>query len=225
MADPLQHVPILNIDVQGFTTHNEATQDTLTRRLQEMLTTVAQRFLPATDPWALWRRHGTGDGYYIVFVGYPPQIALQYALQLDASLVDYNAVHGQDLPMRLYAALVLGDVKLIGDQYRSAPFSEAARFLSHEPLKKYLQQQDRPMVLAMSALFHTEWREASRQSNPFPEAAALLWTRFVCRDKHGHEHPGYVRGPGWEQPQEAAPLAVQGHPGVGQPGPETLQNP
>lgn len=210
MTDILHHVPILNIDIQGFTTYNEATQDTLMRRLQDILTDVAQPFLPAADPWALWRRHGTGDGYYIVFVGYTAPTALQYALQLEARLGTYNAQHGQDLPLRLYGALVLGDVRLIGDQYRSTPFAEAARFLSHEPFKRSLQQ--RPMVLAMSTLFHTEWRAAMAQNNLYPETATLQWTPFLCRDKHGYEHPGYVLGPGWEESAAAEPVTVSTEP-------------
>jgi len=99
----------------------------------------------------------------------------------------------------LYGALVLGDVELVGDQYLSAAFSEAARFLSHQPFKDSLMHQTRPMVLAMSALFYSEWREDVRRQNAFPDTPTLQWTPFTCRDKHGYRHEGYVLGPGWTE--------------------------
>jgi formylglycine-generating enzyme required for sulfatase activity len=199
MAADAKHIPILCIDVQGFTTHNTETQRTIVRRLQRMATDAARFFMPFGDPWTKWQRHGTGDGYYFPFDALSPQVALQYALNLEAALTAHNAQHGQDLVLRLYGVLVLGDVELVGDQYLSAAFSEAARFLSHQPFKDYLDHQERSMVLAMSSLFHTEWRDDIERENIFPEAATLQWTPFRFRDKHGDEHQGYVLGPGWEQ--------------------------
>jgi hypothetical protein len=199
MAADAKHIPILCIDVQGFTTHNTETQRTIVRRLQRMATEAARFFMPYGDPWTKWQRQGTGDGYYFPFDALSPQVALQYALNLEAALTAHNAQHGQDLVLRLYGALVLGDVELVGDQYLSAAFSEAARFLSHQPFKDALERQERPMVLAMSSLFHSEWRDDIERENTFPEAAALQWTPFRFRDKHSDEHQGYVLGPGWEQ--------------------------
>jgi hypothetical protein len=199
MANALRHIPIFSVDVQGFTTHNTATQRTIVRRLQNIATEAARFFMPFGDPWAKWRRHGTGDGYYFVFDGLSPQIALQYAINLDAGLVAHNAQHGQELTLRLYGALVIGDVELVQDQYLSEAFSEAARFLSYQSFKDYLAHQDHPMVLAMSALFHTEWHEEIQRDNRFLETAALRWTAFSFHDKHEYLHKGYVLGPGWEQ--------------------------
>lgn len=211
----MQHIPIFYMDVQGFTTHNTATQRTIIQRLQTIATAAARFFMPYGDPWAKWRRHGTGDGYYFVLDGLSPQVALQYAVQFDTQLARHNAQHGQDLALQLYGVLVLGDVELVGDQYLSEAFSEAARFLSHEPLKDYLQQQEYPMVLAMSALFHTEWRADVARQDDFPESAALLWTPFEFRDKHHYLHKGYVRGPGWRpqpMPQPHDKAASQSQP-------------
>ena len=199
MAADAKHIPILCIDVQGFTTHNTETQRTIVRRLQRMATESARFFMPYGDPWTKWQRQGTGDGYYFPFDALSPQVALQYALNLDAAVAMHNAQHNQDLVLRLYGALVLGDVELVGDQFLSGAFSEAARFLSHQPFKDSLERQERPMVLAMSSLFHSEWIEDRQRENTFPEAAALQWTPFSFRDKHGYEHKGYVLGPGWEQ--------------------------
>jgi len=173
------------------------------RRLQGMATEAARFFMPYGDAWAKWQRHGTGDGYYFLFDALSPQVALQYAVNINTALTTHNTQHGQDLTIRLYGALVLGDVELVGDQYLSNAFSEAARFLSHQPFKDYLQHQDRPMVLAMSSLFHSEWSEDIRRQNTFPEIATLQWTPFTCRDKHGYQHKGYVLGPGWEEETEA----------------------
>jgi hypothetical protein len=198
MAADAKHIPILCIDVQGFTTHNTETQRTIVRRLQRMATESARFFMPYGDPWTKWKRQGTGDGYYFPFDALSPQVALQYALNLEAAVEAHNAQHGQDLMLRLYGALVLGDVELVGDQYLSDAFSEAARFLSHQPFKDHLERQERPMVLAMSSLFHTEWIEDRQRENTFPEAAALQWTPLSFRDKHGYEHQGYVLGPGWD---------------------------
>jgi hypothetical protein len=185
--------------VQGFTTHTTETQRTIVRRVQYMATAAARFFMPYGDPWTKWKRQGTGDGYYFPFDALSPQVALQYALNLDAAVSAHNVQHGQDLVLRLYGALVLGDVELVGDQYLSDAFSEAARFLSHQPFKDSLERQERPMVLAMSSLFHTEWIEDMRRDNAFPEAATLQWTPFRFCDKHGYEHKGYVLGPGWDQ--------------------------
>ncbi len=195
----MHHIPILSIDVQGFTTHPLEMQRTLLLRLQGMATDAARFFMPYGTVWAKWPRHGTGDGYYFIFDALSPQIALRYALNLDAALAAHNAQHGADLTIRLYAVLVLGDVERVDDQYLSMAFSDAARFLSHEPLKRYLDQQPQPMVLAMSSLFHTEWQADIQRQNLFPETTDLQWTPFICRDKHDKDHPGYVRGPGWER--------------------------
>jgi hypothetical protein len=40
MAGNWRHIPILGVNVQGFTTHDTATQRTIVRRLQRMATPV-----------------------------------------------------------------------------------------------------------------------------------------------------------------------------------------
>lgn len=209
MAHDAKHIPILCLDVQGFTTHNTATQRTIIHRIQRIATEAARFFMPFGDVWAKWIRHGIGDGYYFVFDALPLQVALRYALNIDAALMAHNAQHSQDLAIRLYGVLVLGDVELVGDQYLSDAFSEAARFLSHQPFKDALGRQDRPMVLAMSALFHTEWGAEIPRDNRFPETTTLQWTPFTCRDKHDYVHKGYVLGPGWETEAPAEHAEVQ----------------
>jgi hypothetical protein len=84
--------------------------------------------------------------------------------------------------------------------------------LSYQSFKDYLSHQDRPMVLAMSSLFYTEWREEIQRDNRFPETAALQWTAFSFRDKHGYEHKGYVLGPGWEQEPDASRADTRSRP-------------
>jgi hypothetical protein len=51
MTADAKHIPILCIDVQGFTTHNTETQRTIVRRLQRMATEAARFFMPYGDPW------------------------------------------------------------------------------------------------------------------------------------------------------------------------------
>jgi hypothetical protein len=82
MANSLKHIPILCIDVQGFTTHSTEAQRTIIGRLQSMATEAARFFMPYGDAWTKWTRHGTGDGYYFLFDALPPQVALQYTLNI-----------------------------------------------------------------------------------------------------------------------------------------------
>lgn len=93
-----------------------------------MATDAARFFMPFGDPWTKWKRQGPGDGYYFPFDALSPQVALQYALNVDAAVAAHHAQHGQDLVLRLYGALVLGDVELVGikDRRRDNTFPEAA---------------------------------------------------------------------------------------------------
>jgi len=159
MADRWQRIPIFYVDVQGFTTYSADTQRTIVRRLQDLSTEAARLFIPEGEVWSTWRRHGTGDGYYFLLIGASPQEALQYALRFNEALEAHNEQYGAALNLRLYGTLELGSVELVEDQYQSEAFSRAARFLSHQPFKDYAGQQPRPLALAMSALFYTEWRE------------------------------------------------------------------
>jgi len=86
MADRWQHIPIFYVDVQGFTTYNADTQQTIVRRVHDMATEAARLFVPEGDVWSTWRRHGTGDGYYFLLIGASPQEALHYALRFNAVL-------------------------------------------------------------------------------------------------------------------------------------------
>jgi hypothetical protein len=193
MAERWERLPIFYVDVQGFTTYDADTQQLIVRRVQDMATEAARPFVPNGEVWHTWRRHGTGDGYYFLLVGAAPQEALAYALRVNDALAVHNAQHGAALPLRLYGALDLGTVELLGDQYHSEAFSRAARFLSHQPFKDYAGQQERPMALAMSALFYTVWREDSAHDQ------RLVWTPFTFRDKHDYLHRGFVLGAGWER--------------------------
>ena len=200
MADRWQHLPIFYVDVQGFTTYNADTQQTIVRRVHDMATEAAREFIPDGDVWSTWRLHGTGDGYYFLLIGASPQVALQYALRFNEALEAHNAQHGEALTLRLYGALDVGSVELVDDQYQSEAFSRAARFLSHQPFKDYSGQQPHPLALAMSALFHTEWREDIARDSRFPATVDLQWTRFAFHDKHNYPHQGFVLGEGWERP-------------------------
>jgi len=137
-----------------------------------------------------------------LLIGASPQEALQYALRFNAVLEAHNAQYGAALTLRLYGALVLGDVSLLEDQnqYQSEAFSRAVRFLSHQPFKDYSGQQPRPLALAMEALFHTEWREDIARDSRFPATLDLQWTPFTFHDKHNYPHQGFVLGEGWERP-------------------------
>jgi len=190
------------VDVQGFTTYNADTQQTIVRRVHDMATEAAREFIPEGEVWSTWRRHGRGDGYYFLLIGASPQEALHYALRFNAALEAHNAQYGAALTLRLYGALVLGDVNLLEDQnqYQSEAFSRAARFLSHQPFKDYSGQQPRPLALAMSALFHTEWREDIARDSRFPATLDLQWTPFAFHDKHNYPHQGFVLGEEWERP-------------------------
>ena len=200
MTERWDHIPIVYIDVRGFTTYNADTQALIVRRLQDMATEAARAFIPEGEVWSTWRRHGTGDGYYFLLIGAAPPEALAYAFRLNDLLAAHNAQHGVALPLRLYGALDLGAVTLIEDQYHSEAFARAARFLSYQPFKDYAGQQAQPLALAMTVLFHTEWRAAVQYHERVPAPMNGPWTPFTFRDKHGYEHRGLVHGAGWEPP-------------------------
>ncbi|HEY5867389.1 MAG TPA: hypothetical protein VI542_17840 [Candidatus Tectomicrobia bacterium] len=210
-----QHIPIFSVDVQGYTTYNADMHQTIDRRLHDMATEAARTFVPSGDVWSTWRNHGTGDGYYFLLIGAAPQVALHYALRLDEVLAAHNAQHGAALPLRCRGALDIGAVDFVEEQnqYRSEAFSRLARFLSHQPFKDYAGQQARPLALAITALFHTEWREDVAHSSCLPATLDLLWTPFTFHDKHNYEHRGLVLGEGWERPP--ATLPPRRAPGAG----------
>ncbi|MEW5734056.1 MAG: AAA family ATPase [Thermodesulfobacteriota bacterium] len=189
-----KQIPILSMDIEGFSLRNTPEQRTILTRLQELCTDAAKFFMPFGNVWGKWRRHGTGDGYYFLFDALPPQVAYKYSLEIKEKLESYNRTHGPDLPIRLRMVLALGDVELVGDQYLSDTFTESERFLSHEPFKQLLQTTHAAAVLAMTALFHTEWQKDPSSSDPALAVPDLQWSRLSFQDKHGLPHEGYVLG-------------------------------
>ena len=77
--------------------------------------------------------------------------------------------------------------------------------MSHQPFKDYSGQQAHPLVLAMSALFQTEWREDIARDSRFPAPVDLQWTPFTFHDKHNYPHQGFVLGEGWPELTTATP--------------------
>jgi len=102
------HVPILLIDVVGFTSDYERVEHkrVLLRDLQELLGATARFYMPHGDPWKKWHRHGTGDGYYLLFDGLGPAVAAEYARRLGEALAELNAAHS-DVPIRLRQVLAV----------------------------------------------------------------------------------------------------------------------
>ena len=194
-----KHIPILCIDIEEFTGNTLTEQRTILKRIQDILTESARFFMPFGDVWDVWKRIGTGDGYYFLLSGQPFQVALQYARKIDEALSDHNGEYGADLSIRMRMTLVIGDVERVGDQYLSEALSEAERFVSNPQFKRYLKDRsESSTVTCMSALFHTEWLMESRKKNLFPNTSELEWKDFEFLDKHEKKHKGYVQGPGWE---------------------------
>lgn len=162
--------------------------------------------MPFGDVWSKWRRHGTGDGYYFLFDALPPQVALRYAVGITEAVGRFNRDH-PDLTIRLRQVLALGDVEWVEDQILSEAFAVAERLISYGPFKEYARELEEPAALAMSDLYHLELGEDLARECTFPELRALTWTPIVAIDKHDQRHPGYVLGPGWEEPAPGPPPA------------------
>ncbi|MCP3964058.1 MAG: SUMF1/EgtB/PvdO family nonheme iron enzyme [bacterium] len=210
----LKHVPILLIDVVDFTSKYQGVESkrALLRHLQEILTASARFFMPYGDVWSKWQRLPTGDGYYFLFGGMPPQVALEYTLRLGEDLAAFNDGH-PDLTIRLRTVLALGDVERVGDQMLSEAFAVAERFISYRPFKELCARRSEPWALAATALYHHELLEDLARECNFERLPGLEWTKVEAVDKHGHKHPGYVLGEGWEVPAdepEAAPAPALG---------------
>ncbi len=56
--------PILEIDINDFSKRSGSEKETILRRVQEIVESCTDFFMPYTNTWDKWIRHGTGDGYY-----------------------------------------------------------------------------------------------------------------------------------------------------------------
>lgn len=193
----LKHVAILEIDLEGYSKFSKSERRTMMTRLQEILNSAAEKFTFSFD--TTQNRQGTGDGYYLPLKGLAAFEALDFALNINTDLNEYNAKHSADLPIRLRMVLDIGDVELIGDQYSSDEYINEERFINYSPFKKYLAETGESTVLAISRLFHTELVDDQTQVNKSKQESELIWTPFSFKDKHNFEHTGYVLGAGWQK--------------------------
>ncbi len=196
------HVPVLLVDVEGFTTHSVPERRTILRRLQEKLTDCARFFMPLGDPWDKWTRHGTGDGYYFIFDGLGKDaalVAMEYARRLEEAFFRYNAEEAEGLPLRLRMGIVLGDVETVDDQFNSEVMCDAARFVDDPEFKNYFAGLSTATGLIVSQHFYSEWREAARKDKQeiFAASRDLSFSPVRIVDKHGRPYEGRVLGSGW----------------------------
>ncbi|MBF0162549.1 MAG: AAA family ATPase [Magnetococcales bacterium] len=199
----MQQVPVLALDIEGFTQlqrtlpHRRA----ILGRLEELMVRSARFFIPHGSPLSILAYQGTGDGCYLVFQHYSFHIALKYTLDLAAALVAYNRGESDEaMRIRLRLVLAVGDVETVGGQYLADVFSEAARFLDHPPFKGYLKERGTDSVLALTALFYSEWQRCPDRLEAGLSVQLPDFTPFQLTDKHGLVHAGWVAGAGWQEP-------------------------
>ena len=111
--------PVVEIDIVGFTSRygNEDEKRHIVRKLQELLVEPGRFILPHGDFLKKFKRHGTGDGYYIFLDSIRPLAALEFVWRLIKELDEYNLQYGQDLPLHLRIVIGQGRIESLDDQY------------------------------------------------------------------------------------------------------------
>ncbi|MBF0434633.1 MAG: SUMF1/EgtB/PvdO family nonheme iron enzyme [Magnetococcales bacterium] len=178
-------VPVVLVDMEGFSPLKPDEQSAVVARLQEALTQSIKLLIGFTNPKAIIR-HGTGDGYYLFLEHYPTPVAMRFALNLENILRDDNANH-PNYPLRLRVGLTLGRVGLQGDQYLGEVLTEAARLIDHEWIKGLLKERiENPIVLLASQFFWDNWQNHELRTDPalaYPEERPWICAELTV--KHG----------------------------------------
>ena len=201
----MQQVPILALDIEGFTDPKRGLphRRAMLGRLEALLTETARFFIPYGNPLDILAYQGTGDGWYLIFQHFSFHIAFKYALDLSAALTAQNQVEADaTMRIRLRQVLAVGDVENVGTQYLTDVFSEAARFLDHPPFKHYLQDSGEATVIALSALFYSEWQRSPDYLDGQLPVVVPPCTPFRFADKYGLFHDGFALGAGWVEPED-----------------------
>ncbi|MBF0400841.1 MAG: SUMF1/EgtB/PvdO family nonheme iron enzyme [Magnetococcales bacterium] len=195
MPDTLVHIPIVLIDIEGYSRLREAAeQRTVLARLNRVLEESLKPFSGYGDPHTLFGWHGTGDGYYITMQGFSSSVAMRFAVDLEKKLTRENAQY-PDFPLRLRIGLCLGDVERVGRQQLSRAYTEANRLVDHSWTRAVLQRRpEGATVLVTSALFMDDWKENGRVHGRTLAIPKLPpWQKVVFSIKHDETVTGYLR--------------------------------
>ncbi|MBF0108653.1 MAG: SUMF1/EgtB/PvdO family nonheme iron enzyme [Magnetococcales bacterium] len=186
-----ESIPIVLIDMAGFSTRNRDTKTDHLKRLQQGIRESIQPMIGFADPEQVIRRHGTGDGYYLFLNGYPIPVALRFALNLETFLYADKKQHSREEPLRLRLGLTLGEVGLVGDQYLGDALTQAQRLVDHDWIRELLKERpDDPLALVASATFWNQWNHHPKKSHPnlaFPENRPWIEEQLIV--KHGDAIP------------------------------------
>ncbi|MBF0144997.1 MAG: AAA family ATPase [Magnetococcales bacterium] len=184
-------VPVVLIDMAGFSKRNREIQIDHLKRLQQGIRESIQPMIGFADPDQVIRRHGTGDGYYLFLKGYPIPAAMRFVWNLEQFLHADKIRHPGEEPLRLRVGLTLGDVGLVGDQYLGDALILAQRLIDHDLIKEVLQKRpDHPLVLVASAPFWNLWYHHPKKSDinlAYPEDRPWIEETLVV--KHGDAIP------------------------------------
>lgn len=198
MQSPKVHIPIVLIDMAGFSKLKEtAEQRMILGRFDAILEAALKPFSGHGDPRKVFGWHGTGDGYYVTMEGFSPAVAMRFAVDLERNLIEDNNLR-PNYPLRLRVGLVLGDVEWVGKQQLSRAYTEGARLIDHIWTKAILDKcKEFHIVILTSKLFMDEWaacRDKTKRALKIPPIPA--WEKVDFPIKHGETLTGYVRVPG-----------------------------
>ncbi|MBF0631074.1 MAG: SUMF1/EgtB/PvdO family nonheme iron enzyme [Magnetococcales bacterium] len=188
-------IPLILIDMAGFSILNEDTQIALVKRLQQGIRESIQPMIGGADPDKIIGRHGTGDGYFLFLEGYSIPVAMRFAWNLEQFLHVDKKRHPGEEPLRLRIGMTWGKVSLIGDQYHGNALTQAERLINHDWIKEVLQKRpDHPLVLVASAPFWNRWNQHPRKSDSnlaFPEDRP--WIEETLIVKHEDAIPCHIQ--------------------------------
>ncbi len=184
-----KEVSIFLMDVIGFSTKEPRIQRLILQEMQKIINKTAKFFMPLGDPWAKWVRHGTGDGYYIIFDNLAPIVAYRFAMDLRNNVQIYNK-NNPDFPFDLRLVLTFGDIEWVDDQLLSIAMTEAESLISSTPVKS--SKEANP--IAMSDLFHHQLLHDETHKKSEIQLNPSEWTLFQIKDKHDSPHKGYILG-------------------------------
>lgn len=137
------------------------------------------------------RRHGTGDGYYLLFTEYTPKKAFKYALDFCRKLDGKSH-------LKIRAVLGIGNIEIIGDQYFGDVLIELKRLVDERKVKKFMEDTDARYVLAIT---HTCFLELIKYS----KSIISDFKGLSYEDKHGQKFKGHIYIDGVDYKQLEAP--------------------
>ncbi len=168
-------IPCLVIDICGFGKEKE--KKLILHNLQEILAGLLEleQLTMNNLVHSGIIRHGTGDGYYLLFTDHLAEVALDFTKRM---CDEVNKKSNSFLKIR--AVLGAGDVSIIGDQYFGDELIEVKRLIDEDTVKEYMKATNEKSIIACTESCFSLLNSRSD------------YKRFTYEDKHSQEFIGHI---------------------------------